>query len=316
MAYPAHSEEELRQALDAAEKYGGATAAASALGVNRSTFQARLDAARARLGVQFNPDEAWTFEREKRIEVFTGTVVVSSDHHYWPGEPSLAHRALVQVIKQVKPRVKVMNGDIFDGATIGRHDPFGWSVRPTVMQELEACQERVGEIEQALPKGCERYFNVGNHDVRFERNLAGKNPGYAGVKGMRLADHFPGWEFQWSLLVNPDAHPPTMIKHRFANGGIHGGHNAVMKSGVNTVSGHTHLLSINSWGDYRGRRYGVQTGTCADLEGPAMEYHENNPSPACPGFAVLTFDEGQLVHPELCEVKGGKAWFRGRIVAE
>jgi hypothetical protein len=59
----------------------------------------------------------------------------------------------------------------------------------------------------------------------------------------------------------------------------------------------------------------VKTGSLADLHGPQFEYHENSPSPACSGFAVLTFDQGALCPPELCEVIRGKAWFRGEVVA-
>lgn len=70
-------------------------------------------------------------------------------------------------------------------------------------------------------------------------------------------------------------------------------------AGITTVSGHTHLLDVKAWGDYRGRRYGIQTGCVADLESASMEYAENNPSPACPGFVVLTFCNGRLLYPEL-----------------
>ena len=53
----------------------------------------------------------------------------------------------------------------------------------------------------------------------------------------------------------------------------------------------------------------------AHLHGPQFEYHENGPSLACSGFAVLTFKDGMLKTPELCEVIDGQAWFRGEVVA-
>lgn len=261
-----------------------------------------------------NVDMGWTFPRERHLEIANGAVVVFSDAHYQPGEPSLAHKALVAVIKSVKPRAVIANGDIFDGGSVGRHDPFGWSQRPSVKQELEACIDRLAEIEQAAPKGCERIWTVGNHDVRFERNLASKVPDYANVIGMRLEDHFDGWELAWSAPINAESKHPVMVKHRFG-GGIHAGYTATTKAGWTTVSGHTHQLDVKSWGDYRGRRWGVQTGSLADLHGSAFEYHENSPSPACSGFAVLTFYDSQLIPPETCEVLGGKAWFRGEVVA-
>lgn len=256
----------------------------------------------------------WTFPREKRLSIENGSIVIFSDAHYWPGEPTIAHRALLAVIKAIQPRIVIANGDVFDGGSIGRFPPFGWSNRPGPVDELHACQERLGEIEQAIPNGCELLWNLGNHCIRFERTLATQVDQFAGLIGLRLADHFPAWEFQWSTLLNAESQHPVMVKHRF-NGGVHSGYNDVLKSGVTIVTGHTHGLSITPYGDYRGRRWGVKTGSLSDLDGPQFEYTENSPSPSCSGFAVLTFREGRLIPPELCEVIDGAAWFRGEPVA-
>ena len=53
----------------------------------------------------------------------------------------------------------------------------------------------------------------------------------------------------------------------------------------------------------------------ADPDDPQFEYAGARPSQACSGFVVLTFRDGQLLQPELCEVVGGKAWFRGEVIA-
>jgi hypothetical protein len=260
-----------------------------------------------------NIDAGWTYPRQKDLWLHEGVAVVFSDAHYWPGEPSVAHKALLSVIKDTKPRVIFANGDIFDGVSVSRHDPFGWSSRPNVKQELEACIERMGEVEQVAPNGCQLLWNVGNHDLRFERTLAAKVPEFVGMEMMRLADHFPAWEFQWSTMVNGKEPHPVMVKHRYASG-IHAGYNNSLKGGLSIVTGHTHQLESKPWGDYRGRRWGVQTGTLADHHGPQFEYTENAPSPACSGFAVLTFREGRMLPPELCEVLDDTAYFRGKAL--
>lgn len=259
-------------------------------------------------------DERRTFELEHSRDIDTGSVVVFSDCHYWPGEPSVAHRALIEVIKRVKPRIVIANGDVFDGGAIGRHDPFGVSKRPSVKEEIDACVERLAEVEQAAPKGCELLWLVGNHDLRFERNIVTKIPDYATLIGMRLADHFPAWDFYFSCFLNRETRDPVMVLHNYANG-IHAAYNNTMKGGVTMVTGHTHCLEVKPYVDYRGRRYGVQCGTLQDLSHPAFEYQMNRPSLACSGFAVLTFENGELLYPELCQVVGGQAWFRGEIVA-
>lgn len=308
------TQQQMQEAVDALAQHGSQVAAASALQMSRGGFQERLRQA------QFNritPTEritAWAFPRECETDIHNGSVIISSDHHYWPGQVPIAHRALLKVIKLVKPRLKILNGDVFDGGSIGRHDPLGWSVRPSPVQELSACQEMVGEIEQALPRGCEWHWNVGNHCQRFERVLASKVPEFANLNGTRLADHFPGWKFAHSLWINRQSEIPTIVFHNFANG-VHAAYNNAMKSGVNTVTGHTHALEVKPYHDLRGRRYGVQCGTVQDLDSPQFEYQGNRPSQACSGFAVLTFVDGKLLQPEVCQVIDGKAWFRGEVVA-
>ena len=58
------------------------------------------------------------------FEVENGTVIVASDCHYWPGEATLAHKALVKLIKELKPKAVILNGDVLDGARVSRHDPL------------------------------------------------------------------------------------------------------------------------------------------------------------------------------------------------
>lgn len=311
MPTPPLSPEKMREAVEALNLCGGnISAAARMLGLHRATFQNRIDQASQR---QVRVSE-WTFPREGHAEVHSGSVVVFSDAHYWPGEASQAHKALLAVIKKIKPRMVIANGDIFDGASTTRHDPFGWSVKPSAREELEVCQERLHEIELAVPKGCELVWNIGNHDLRFERALVGRVPEFAALQNMRLADHFGAWDMRWSTWINRKSESPVMVKHRNA-GGVHAGYNNTMKGGVTIVTGHTHILEVKPWGDYTGRRWGVQTGSLADLHGPAFEYHENGPSPACSGFAVLTFRDGLLLPPELCECIRGHAIFRGEVAA-
>jgi hypothetical protein len=305
----------MREAYELVKQHGSIKTAARAAKMDRNTLRHRYDKWLELHNLERFDTTGWVFPMGDSREIFTGSVVISSDHHYWPGIEPLAHRALLAVIKKVKPRMKILNGDVFDGASISRHPPLGWCTLPIPVQELEACQERVAEIEQALPKGCERVWCVGNHDQRFERTLVVKAPEFAGLHGTRLEDHFPGWDMMHRLWLNQNSHDPVVVFHNFANG-IHAGYNNAMKAGVTTVTGHTHALECKPFHDLRGRRYGVQTGTIADLDGPQFEYQGGRPSQACSGFAVLTFSGGALLQPELCQVVNGKAYFRGEVVAE
>lgn len=258
----------------------------------------------------YTTDAARAYARERQGEVHEGHVIVFSDAHFWPQPRTVANNALLELIRALKPRRIVANGDIFDGAgRISTHPPLGWAKVPTLQEEIEACQERMHEIELVAPRGCALDWNVGNHDTRFDKKLAAIAGEYDGLVD-RLEDKFSAWDFAWSLRLNDT----VMIKHRFPSGGIHSGYNATLKGGISTVNGHTHLLEVKPWGDYRGRRWGVQGGCLADPVSPQFEYTENAPTPALSGFCVLTFRDGRLLPPELVECIDGKAYFRGEVV--
>ena len=154
---------------------------------------------------------------ERKVQ--DGIVLVGSDAHYWPGIVSTAHRAFVHFAKKYLPKIIVMNGDVMDGASISRFASIGWEKRPTLIDELRACQERLGEIEK-VRGNAELIWPAGNHDGRFSTRLATVAPEYAKVHGVALKDHFPYWEPCWSVKINED----VVIKHRF-KGGIHAPHN-------------------------------------------------------------------------------------------
>jgi len=246
------------------------------------------------------------------VELENGVIVIASDCHYWPGIISTGHRAFLKIIKDLKPQMVVMNGDVFDGASISRHPVSGWDALPNVKQELEACQERLNEVEKAA-KGAALHWTWGNHDMRFNARLASQvGETFKGVIGMNLTDHFPMWKFSISLMVNDH----TMIKHRYHNG-IHAAYNNALKAGTSIVTGHLHSLKVTPWSDYGGSRYGVDTGTLCNIDGDQFGYAEDNPRNHRSGFAVLTFHEGKLMPPELCEVideDEGLAYFRGEVI--
>lgn len=245
-----------------------------------------------------------------KVEIDDGVIMVASDCHYYPGIISTAHKAFVKLIPELKPKMIVMNGDVFDGASVSRHDPIGWQSLPSVKQELEACTDRLNEIESAS-KSAKLHWTWGNHDMRFNTRLSSQvGTAFQGVHGMNLTDHFPRWKFSTSIMVNDH----TMIKHRYHNG-IHAVYNNALKSGTSIVTGHLHSLKVTPWTDYNGSRYGVDTGTMANLDDPAFEYAEDNPKNWRSGFAVLTFWNGKLMPPELCEViSEGLVYFRGQVI--
>ena len=305
-------------------KYGSAAEVAKRLDISERSVHNR----RRRIEKDSNQPLVTNNERAKayahlqpiqtslnRVElgILDQTIIVFSDAHFWPGEYTTAYRGLLWAIKEFKPYAVISNGDAFDGASISRHDPLGWSKTPSVIEELKAVQTHLGEIEEtakAARHNCKLLFTWGNHDSRFANKLVSQAPQYREVHGFKLQDHLPAWEFAWSVWPTKDC----IIKHRYRSG-VHAAHNNTVNAGISIVTGHLHSLKVTPFADYNGNRYGVDTGTLAEPYGPQFEYGEDNPLNHRSGFAVLTFKDGRILWPELVHKwADDQVEFRGQII--
>jgi hypothetical protein len=268
-------------------------------GIPKSTIHDRKKAAEVRGRVK----------GREEVELENGVVLVASDMHYWPGEASVGHRAFVKFCKELRPNIVVLNGDVLDGCAISRHPPIGWNRIPSVKEELEVCQVRLGEIDKAASKAA-KFWPLGNHDARFETRLAQVAPEFKDVHGISLSDHFPEWKGCWSLHINSN----TVVKHRY-KGGLHAPYNNTVSAGMSIITGHLHSQKVTPHTDYNGTRYGVDTGCLADPYADAFQdYLEDGPRNWRSGFCVLTFHNGILLPPELVTVMDDKTvYFRGAL---
>lgn len=286
-------------------------------GIGIRAIQLRRRAVEARHGISLTiSDEKPFIERHSariNLSIKDGIVIVFSDAHFWNLDESTAFKALIHFIPKLKPKAVIANGDVFDGASISRHGRIGFlEHRPTVIEELKACQAMLGKIEDAcnlVKPSPTLTWTLGNHDSRFETYLAAVAPQYEFIDGFHLKDHFPKWKPCWATWINN-----VCIKHRW-KGGIHATHNNTLGAGTSIVTGHLHSLKVTPYTDYTGTRYGVDTGTLAEVEGDQfLNYTEDNPKNWRSGFAVLTFKNGRLLPPELVEViDDGLVAFRGEV---
>lgn len=262
-----------------------------------------------KFGIQYdrtpveNPAMQALYKSPSRLhqDLQSGTVIIFSDAHYWPGIESTAHRALVHLVRELKPKMVIGNGDIFDMASPSHWGRRDFSPVPNVRQEIEAVQERLGEIEAVAPRGCRLVRTIGNHCVRFTRKLVTVAPEFEGLKGFALTDHFPKWQECWSIHLNPDSNGWTEVKHRW-KGGVHSSFNNAKESAVHYATGHDHALRIQEFTNRRGTVYGMNSGTLADPEGPQFSYAEDSPANHRSGFLVLTYHKGLLLRPAICKV--------------
>lgn len=300
------------------QKHGSARALSQILGVREREIykrRARLEKDGAFLQ-SFNSRYYQNIEPRKHApkyhqEVTDGHVIVFSDAHFWPGVRTTAFRGLLHLVEKLKPVAIVNNGDAFDGAGISRHPRIGWDSKPSVMEELKACKDRLYEIED-IAGSAKLIWPLGNHDARFENFLAANAPQFEKVPGFTLKYHFEKWEPCWAYWINDD----VVIKHRY-KGGVHATHNNTVNAGTTIVTGHLHSLKVTPFSDYTGTRFGVDTGTLAEPGGPQFEdYLECNPTNWRPGFVVLTFRDGDLLWPEIVHArKEGEIEFRGELIS-
>jgi hypothetical protein len=304
-------------------KYKSLGVMARELKMDLRSLQKRKIRVQDKLGIVFEVDTPQkrisesTFVSAARVNlgIENGTVIVFSDAHFWPGIHTTAYRGLLWAISELAPKAVIANGDIFDGASISRFPRIGFDNTPSVIQELKACEIAMGEIEEAAKKA---YSNVklvwpmGNHDARYEVRLAANAPQYEQIKGFSLKDHFPAWTPCWACWPTNT----VVVKHRY-KGGIHATHNNTVNSGVSMVTGHLHSLKVTPFSDYTGNRFGVDTGTLAEPNGPQfVNYLEDSPTNWRSGFAVLTFKDGQLLWPEIVhKFDENHVEFRGQVIA-
>lgn len=310
MSAAACSEEEF---IALFQKLKSPAAVAATLGINVRNVYIRRDAIEARRGISLSTSSAVHLPAdgfEAFLDIKDGTVIVGSDAHYWPGHISTAHRAFVHLCKKLKPSAVILNGDVFDGASVSRHPRIRWEAAPNVKQELEAVVERLSEIEKAA-KGSKLIRTRGNHDDRYENRLSMAAPQYEGVGGTTLKEHLPRWIETAAVRVNMDE---LQVLHNDHNG-IHAAYNNTLKGGISVCTGHLHALQVTAWSDLRGTRWGIDCGTLADTHGPQFGYMAARRRNWRSGFAVLTFKDGKLLYPELVYVmEEGKVSFRGQLI--
>ena len=288
------------------------------LDLDVSKVHERRRALEQRLGINLGREskENPEYKAIRSITIKDGCVLVGNDAHYWPNHVPTMHRAMLMLCKRIKPSVVVMNGDAFDGASISRFPSIGWEKNPSVKEELEAVVDRMDELFKAS-RNAQHFWTAGNHDMRFESRLAASVPEYRGIEGIHLKDHIVGWTPCWAVEINRETPAWTEIRHR-EKGGIHAAYRNTVEAGVTIVTGHDHRADVVPYTDRRGTRYGVRTGMMAEspLNDQFRDYLEAkrvNWQPAC---AVLTYQGGRLLMPELCmQEEPGMVQFRGEFIS-
>jgi hypothetical protein len=289
------------------------------LGMSEARVRKRKVVLQQKYGIQLpvfdhRPSYNKAYREQKEVvnlEIENGTVLIGSDIHIWPNHRTTMQRAFVQFARALKPTAIVLNGDVADFPQISRHPSIGWEKTPTVKEEIEAIRDWLEEVILASPNS-RRIWAAGNHDLRFESRIANVLPQAAGIEGMHLKDHFPGWTPCWRVDINDD----TVVRHR-EYGGEHADWTNVMKSGKTIVTGHDHRAGVVFYSDYTGLRFGVRTGFMCDspMDAQFSNYLEGRMPNWHAAFVLLTYVNSKLLVPELAiKLDDDHVQWRGGIV--
>jgi hypothetical protein len=145
-----------------AEYNGNFVHAAKALGISRGALQNTVASQALWRGGPSPTGHAGRID----LEIDDGVILVGSDAHVMPGEPTTAMYAFECAIKHFKKELRavILNGDVLDGATISRHPSIGWEKKPTLIEELTAVQEQLARLRDSGGNGPEYIWTLGNHD--------------------------------------------------------------------------------------------------------------------------------------------------------
>jgi hypothetical protein len=302
---------------------------AKRFGLNRRSFKERRRRIEKRLNIRINPpckipqettnSDKWAYtEHGGRVhrEVRNGVVIVAGDNHYEPGHIPVMHRALVKLCKELRPAGIVIDGDVCDFSALSRYAKIGWEKRHKVKDEIEAAKDRLHEIEMAVGRAF-KDWPLGNHDARFNTILANSPEGkeYAEIHGTSLKDHFPLWTPCWAVWLNENTPAFTICQHR-ARGGEHSAYRNAKDFHCHYVTGHDHHPYVRGYTSAVQTVYGVNHGMLADIDQSIfVNWTEARPLNWRSAFAVLTYSNGALMPPELCEkLDDHHVWFRGKPI--
>jgi len=271
-------EELLQHALQTWHDHGcNFTEAARAVGLSRTTFIYRVQAAQKRgltLVDAHNAPSEFSFScpgswAHKPAPFHIGgerKIVAFSDIHYPYHDPRAVDVTLEHAYK-IGADTLLINGDAVDHYSLSRYEKN--PLRRKFPEELEAMREFLAMLRKAFPKAW-IIWNEGNHEVRLDAYLAKQTPDMYGLVELSIPSlyHLPvhGIDYVKTSQDLISGHLHWYHGHEWRLAGIHAATNLMRRCGVSAVAGHVHRDTEDSFTSDNGSYIMVQTsGTLGDL---------------------------------------------------
>lgn len=194
------------------------------------------------------------------------TAIIASDFHYpWHHEPSV--QLLRRLVKEWRPDLLILNGDVFDFASLGRF-PKNPSVLRPLQEVIDGGRVLLGDLAAASPK-TKTILIPGNHEeTRLINYLWTQAPALASLRCLTLENLLGLAELGITYAADGvELTDELIVLHgdRVTNqlGGGSGGsaRKEQLDLGCSSVTGHTHRGGLFLRRDRRGYRVSAE-GFC------------------------------------------------------
>ena len=196
-------------------------------------------------------------------EIKQSRILIISDLHF-PYQDNEAISLALDYGKDKKIDCIILNGDIFDFATISRHEK-DWRSR-NVVQEFEAVKSFFKTLRLHFPK-TKIVYKYGNHDERYEKFLYAKAPEIFDMPEFQLEIILKLGELKIDIVK--DKRPIILGKltvlhghELFGMGGVNPARATFTKTMEDTLVGHYHRTSSHSEPTMNNRLINVHSQGC------------------------------------------------------
>ena len=323
--------------LDTSERDGGTANAPKIARTVTASFAAKPDLPSPAFGGR--PITIKPPKRTKRIEHNTELVLILSDYHA-PYVDWDLHKASLALIQDNQPNRIIVNGDLVDFPTVGRHRVTTNRCQASVSECIEAGGKVLADLKAAAPEDCRIDFIPGNHDAWLNNKILGEVSAIYDLTA--YGDDKPVWSFEnlfrleelgINIVGEPDTWPHSSIaltNHLV----VHHGDVARKGAGASPLASmagkdfaeihaHTHRQSLvgrTVWmanGETRVYQ-GGECGAMCQMDANGFPTYTRHPDWQ-PGFASVELDLKEDGTPagwysmDLASWQGGKLMWRGGI---
>lgn len=229
------------------------------------------------------PSSSRSIPHQYKMAVIIGDTHLPVHHEaFW--------NATLDFIEDVRPDKFIANGDIADCEAASSHG--GNPSPPKLADEMEQVNDLMDQLDQVIHTGCEKVFNLGNHETRLNRTITRLMPALYGAvmiedilrlvdRGYKVNQHMEPEMCGKLAVVHGDWCPKNYTGKYMRDYGA--------PSGGGVVIGHTHRPQMATKKDRGGYRLVAGLGHGADEE--KATYLNRNPSDWVMGLGVCYYDE-------------------------